>query len=194
MNNILGFLRIPLVRFIGAGAILYFALFSNKHEPESLRNRLSKERIDQNLHDIRENSRFIVSNVKAAQNLSREKLPDQVAEDKISIEDIETGTEEEALACGSEAEISYQIFLDRGPQIKNVDSEKIIIGSNVYETIEKNILNMRRGGIRNINVPKGFVTEDPATKELLRFYNSGIRYQIYLLSLKSNPDNKISCK
>ena len=91
MNNIFGLLRIPLVRFIGAGVILYFALFSNKHEPESLRNRISKERIDQNLHDISENGRFIISNVKTAQNLSREKLVDQVTENKISIEDIEIG-------------------------------------------------------------------------------------------------------
>lgn len=194
MNNVLSLLRIPLVKFVGAVVILYFALFSNKHDPESLRNRLSKERISQNLHDVQEKGRFIVSNVKTAQNLSRENNPYQNIENKISIKEVKIGDGDKEVSCGNEVEISYQIFVDDGSQIKNVSLEKIIVGSNIHEIIEQNIVNMKQGGIKIIDIPKGFNSNDSTINALLKSYNSGIRYQIHLLSLKSNSDTKLSCK
>jgi len=193
MNSILSLLRIPLIRFIGVVVILYFALFSNKHNPDSLRNRLSKENIEQNLHDVQAKGRFIVSNIKVAQDVSNQQAQSQILENKISLTDVKIGVGDISINCGDEAEISYEVLTENGVQIKNVSSEKIIVGSNLNKIIEKNILNMKQDGIRNINIPENLITDDSKISELLKFHRSNIRYQIRLLSIIKNSNPKFSC-
>lgn len=194
MKNVLGFLSIPLVKFIGIGIIIYFALFSNTNDSASLRNRLSKERVNKNLQDAKEKSRFIISNVRTAQSISKEKIINPDIANKISLEDVTIGTSADVVRCGSEVEISYGIFSDNNLQIKTVSSEKLVVGSNINPIVEKNIFDMKQGGIRNIKIPKGFVTNNNHINEQIKFYNSGIRYQVYLLSLTTNLDTTLSCK
>jgi hypothetical protein len=194
MKNILDFLRIPLVKFIGIIAILYFGFFSNKENPESLSNRLSKERVEQNLQEAKERSRFIASNLKTAQEIAKEKKLNPDIQNKVSLEDIEIGKGEGEVSCGSEVEISYSIFSENGTQIKNVSSEKLVIGSNLDEFLERNLYGMKQDGIRNIKVPREFMTNNIAINEMLRFYDSGIRYQVLMLNVVNNPNSKISCR
>ena len=188
MKNILDFLRIPLVKFIGIIAILYFGFFSNKENPESLSNRLSKERVEQNLQEAKERSRFIASNLKTAQEIAKEKKLNPDIQNKVSLEDIEIGKGEGEVSCGSEVEISYSIFSENGTQIKNVSSEKLVIGSNLDEFLERNLYGMKQDGIRNIKVPREFMTNNIAINEMLRFYDSGIRYQVLMLNVVNNPN------
>jgi hypothetical protein len=194
MNKVLGFLRIPLVKFIGIAAILYFALFSNRHNPDSLRNRLSKERVSKNLEEAKEKSRFIISNLNTAKEIAKEKKYNPNISEKISIEDVEIGSGDLDVSCGSEAEISYGIYSENGSQIKAVSSEKLIIGSNLNEIIERNIYGMRKGGIRNIKIPSNFKTNNINLSELLKFYNSGIRFQVSLISLSTRQNAQITCR
>ncbi len=194
MKNILDFLRIPLVKFIGIIAILYFGFFSNKENPESLSNRLSKERVEQNLQEAKERSRFIASNLKTAQEIAKEKKLNPDIQNKVSLEDIEIGKGESEVSCGSEVEISYSIFSENGTQIKNVSSEKLVIGSNLDEFLERNLYGMKQDGIRNIKVPREFMTNNITINEMLRFYDSGIRYQVLMLNVLNNPNSKISCR
>ena len=193
MNKILDFLRIPLVKFIGVGIIIYLGLFSNRESPDSLRERLSKERLKENIGDVREKSRFIASNLKVAQEIATTK-PNQEAIKTISFEEIETGKGDVEVSCGSEVEISYSIFSDEGRQLKVIDSEKLFLGSKNNELLEKNILGMKQGGIRLIKIPRGFVTNNSVASDLMKFQDSGLRYQVSVVSLTPHPESKISCQ
>ncbi len=196
MSKILNFLRIPLVKMIGIFAVLYFALFSEKQNPNSLRNRLSKEEVKKNFNEASEKSRFIISNVNASRNLeAKPKSPQPEVAAKISISDLDLGKGDVGISCGSTVEISYGIYTKDNKQIKSVSSEKLTIGSNLNEIIEKNILDMKPGGIRNILVPHNFKTNNRSINELLKFHDSDLRYQVSIIS--SSPPNtaiKISCE
>ncbi|MBU6140281.1 MAG: hypothetical protein KGP29_01815 [Proteobacteria bacterium] len=183
MSKILNFLSIPLVRIIGIFVILYFALFSEKQNPNSLGNRLSKEEVKKNINEARERTRFIISNVKTAQELEvKPKAIQQNTEAKIIINDLEIGKGDVKISCGSKVEISYGIYVEGNKQIKAVSSEKLVIGNNLNEVIEKNILDMKIGGIRNIIIPRNFKTDNPKINELLKFYDSELRYQVVIIS------------
>lgn len=195
MNKISNFLRIPLVKIVCILVILYFALFSETNNPNSLGNRLSKEEISKNLREAKEKSRFIVSTVNTARDLSKNKVSQPDVAAKISIEEIDSGGGDLEVSCGSEVEISYGIYDAHNKQIKSVSSEKLVIGSNLNEIVEKNISSMKQGGIRNIRIPRNFKTHNNSINDMLKFYDSDIRYQISLISLKAPiSGSSISCQ
>jgi len=66
-------LQNPLVKIVGVIAIIYFALFNNKQNPQSLGNRLSAERIKTNLGEMEQKGKFIASNVSAARSYAKTK-------------------------------------------------------------------------------------------------------------------------
>lgn len=194
MNNLTGFLRIPLVKFVCILLILYFALFSNKDHPDALSNRLSKERISEGIDQAAKKSRFIISNVQSSNNIPKApQATDQpIVKAKTSIEDVELGKGNMAV-CGSEVEISYSIFA-KDKKLREVSSEEIIIGSNIDKIIEKNILGMQKGGIRNIKVPYNFESDDRRLSGMLNFYKSDLRYQVSLLSVSDKIISRRRCE
>ena len=194
MNKILDILRIPLIKFIGIGAILYFALFSNKEKPESLGNRLSKEEVSKTFNEAKNKSRFIISSVNTAKE-GREFRPNQpnpIA--KITIEDLEIGKDENVIYCGSEVEISYGIYDANNKTLKTVSSENLTIGSNLNRVVEQNIIGMKSGGIRNINIPNDYKSNDQKISDMLNFYHSDLRYQISVTSVDTNTSTQTSCQ
>lgn len=194
MNKILDILRIPLIKFIGIGAILYFALFSNKEKPESLGNRLSKEEVGKTFNEAKNKSRFIISTVNTAQEGKeiRPNQPNPVA--KITIEDLEIGKGENVISCGSEVEIAYGIYGANNKTLKTVSSEKLTIGSALNRVVEQNIIGMKSGGIRNINIPNDFKSNDQKINDMLNFHHSDLRYQISVTSVDTNTSTQTSCQ
>lgn len=186
-------LRSPLVKGIGILLILYFALFSNKENPNSLGNRLSTENIKKDLSEAQEKSKFIIANVRVAQEVSKERAAQQQAATQISIEDLEIGVGEDKVSCGDQVEISQGIYKKDGGQIDLINSKKFIIGTKVEEFIEKNIIDLKQGAIRNINIPYGFQSSDKKIAELLKFNATDIKYQITILDIKKNVSPTTSC-
>ncbi len=176
MKNIISFLQIPLVRIIGVIVVLYFGLFSNKEKPDSLGNRLSRDEIVKNFNEVKERTRFISTTIQSGgQNQV------QIAKNsQLDIEDIEPGTGNASIDCGMEAKISYSVFDQSGKQIRNPSEEKIIIGSKINDFIEKNIIGMKSGSIRNIQVPKDYISSNQTVNQLLNFYKSDLRFQIII--------------
>lgn len=172
-------LRNPLIKGVGIVLILYFALFANKEKPDSLGNRLSSEQIKQNFNEIQNKSKFIITNVKAAQDLAKEKEAQRkIAEQnvpKITINDLEIGTAEPSAACGDAVEISYGLYSPEGKQLEFVSSKKIIIGTDKNSVIEKNIIGMGNGGIREINV-------------------ADLKYQVTMVAVTKALNSTISCE
>lgn len=194
--RVLDILRIPLVKFLGICVILYFALFSNKENPESLGNRLSSENMKKNIGEMQEKSRFIIVNVKMAQEAAKEKEAQEkaIAQNlRIMINDLDAGTGEGQAECRDEAEISYSAYDASGKQIEFVTAEKLVIGSKTRPVIEEHITGMKPGGIRNITIPYGYQTTDAALSRSLKFNASDLRYQVTLINLRKAADTTIVC-
>lgn len=194
--KILELLKNPIIKTIGIVTILYFALFSDKKNPESLGNRLSPEKIKQHVSDVTEKSKFIITNVQVAKEALKNQPSQQVSDEsvaQISIEDLDAGEGEESLSCGSEAEIIYGIYTKDDKQLEFSKPEKIIIGGRKNYLIEKNIIGMKKSGIRVIKVPQKFQTGDKKLYELLKFNQTDLKYQVTLLSFLSNVDPTATC-
>jgi hypothetical protein len=188
-------LKIPLIKWIGIALILYFALFSNKQNPNSLGNRLSKENVQKNLDEAREKSRFIAVNVKMAQEVAKEKETQKKIAQKmsISVNDIEKGSGEKSVACNDEIEISYSLQTKEGKEIEARRNQKLIIGSHKIRLIEQNILNMKEGGIRIINIPYGLETQDKKLDEILKFNATDLKYLVTILVIKKSSHPVTTC-
>lgn len=191
-------LRNPLIKTIGIALVLYFALFANKEKPESLGNRLSSENIKKSFSEAQNQGKFIITNVKIAQEIAKEKAEEQkLASQNISdiaTSDLEIGAGEQSVACGDEVEISYGIYTKSGKQLEFLNSKKFVIGENQNPVIEKNIIGMKRGGIREINIPYNYRTEDKKLIELLKFNATDLKYQITLLSIVKGISSTLICK
>lgn len=185
-------LRSPLVKIIGITVILYFALFSNKENPNSLGNRLSPAKVKEHLNEVQEKSRFIVSNVKMAQELNKEKAA-QLQPTPITIDNPELGSGEDVVACGDEVGISQGVYTKDGQQLNFFNSKIFIIGSKDEDFIEKNITGMKKDGVRNINIPYGSQPDDKKLQELLKFNATDLKYQITILSLKKKASPTATC-
>lgn len=77
MNLIEKALKNPFVKIIGIGLVLYFALLNNKDNPESLGNRFSKEKVSKNLNQAKQQSTFIIKNLKEAQDTQNQQQNEQ---------------------------------------------------------------------------------------------------------------------
>jgi hypothetical protein len=186
-------LRNPLVKLIGIGLVLYFALFANTEHPKSLGNRLSSEQIKKDLADAKDKSAFIIKNVKMANDLSKKAELTTPENIEISTQDLEIGSGDLSPSCGDEATISYGIYSQDGRQIRFVDSAKILLGSQSSMLLEKNILGMKLGGVRNIIVPQGSQVSDPKIFQILQSRNSGLKIQVTLISFVKTTSQNLSC-
>jgi hypothetical protein len=188
----------PLFKIAGIGLIVYYGLFSDKSTPESLGNRLSSKNLEKDFNEVKEKSRFIVTNVGAAQQAVTKTnviLPDQTQNSaQVSTSELEIGKGDEVVACGDEVEISYGIYTQDNKQLEFVKQEKLIISSNHNPLIEQNIIGMKQDGIRNLNFPQNFISGDKKLGELINFNKSAIRYQVTLLSLVKSAKPQIACQ
>lgn len=197
--KILELLKNPIIKTVGIVVILYFGLFANKENPDSLGNRLAPEQIKKNFGEMREKGNFIIENVKTAQELAKEKeaqksVAGQNIPAQISIENFEEGSGDALTACGYEVEISQGIYTKDGKQLEFINSEKLVIGSKTDQLIEENIIGMKQGATRNINIPRDYKNGDVKLTELLRFNNTDLKYQITILSISDKINPKISCQ
>jgi hypothetical protein len=76
------------IKIVGIILVIYFALFYNKTNPESLGNRLSPKNIKDGLNAAQEKSRFILTNINTAKQIEKQKekaegnLQPQIANDQ----------------------------------------------------------------------------------------------------------------
>ncbi len=201
-------LQNPLIKMIGIIVVIYFALFANKNNPQSLGNRLSSERLKQNFREMEEKGKFIASNVVAARSYA--KLQEEETSSNLSgqnqeiavipqIKDINLGIGKDAVLCGAEivAFVSLNSEQTNAATIKTIEmnpEKKIIIGSKQDWFLEKNILGMKKGGIREIKIPQGF-KGDEALAKLLQENKGALVYQIILQDILqySSSHYKLNC-
>ncbi|MBP7710815.1 MAG: hypothetical protein KA100_07095 [Rickettsiales bacterium] len=184
-----------LLKWVGVPLVLYFALFSNNDHPKALSNRFSSENVKEGIGAAKEKGKFIIQNINEAKSMARDsalKAPETTSRE-ITTEDIEIGAGELSLSCGDEAEISYGIYDENGKQIKFINSEKIIIGSQAKVFLEKNISGMKLGGMRAISLPRGSQVTDLEIVSMMAANNSGLKIQATLLSFSKTTSQNLSC-
>lgn len=175
-------LKNPLVKIGAIAVILYFALFSNKENPDSLRNRLSKERIEKNLHEASSKSKFIITNVGAAKKIAAEKIRKEKEMENVTIE------------CSDEVVTDYSIY-SNDKSLYTEKNKKFIIGSKADTIIERNIIGMKIGESKNISIMDAIQTSQ---KETIPQPKNDIKYHITIVSIdKKNTISggvKLSCE
>lgn len=186
-------LRNPLIKLIGIGLILYFALFANTENPKSLGNRLSSEEIKKDLNNAKDKSAFIIKNVRLANDLSKKAATNAPKNGEVFTQDLEIGNGDVGIFCGDEAKISYAIYAKDGRQLSFIDSAKVLLGSKNNIFLEQNIIGMKNGGIRNINIPQGFQVSDPNISKILQLENSELKIQVTLISFAKVNSQNFSC-
>ncbi len=72
----------PIFRICGIGVILYYGLFQNKYDVDSLGNRLAPEKIKANLSDMSNKGSYIVDNVRKAEELKKAELEKEAKANK----------------------------------------------------------------------------------------------------------------
>lgn len=195
----------PLVKIIGIVAIMYFALFANKNNPQSLGNRLSSERIKKNLSEMQEKGKFIASNVQAAKSyvkVREEEIKnnggavDSMPQIVEIVKDIDLGIGKAQVICGSEVAAFVSLNSDKARNIDLKPDAKFVIGSKKNWLLEKNIIGMKKGGVREIKVPQGFKSGDAELSRVMQENNSDLTYQIILKEITKNPtpESKVSCE
>ena len=185
-------LKNPIVRSCGVAAVLYFALFANKENPESLGNRLSADNVKKNLGDMKEKGKFIAVNVKAAQDVAKQMKSMPKPEVKvetfagIKVSDLTKG-EGRAAICSDEVIVDYGLYGNKGKQLYFISSEKFILGQRQNWLLEKHIIGMQKGTVRSLMIPQNFDTDNAKIKQYLLTNRTGIEFKITLNEI--NPVN-----
>ena len=185
----------PLVKTIGIVAILYFALFANKENPESLGNRLSPDIVKKNLGEAFQKSQFVVSNISSTKaeiaKLEGDKK-ERMKLAKATIKDIKVGGGEGVAECGDRAEIIYKISTQDGASFPE-SKKSLTIGSEESPMLEKNIIGMKVEGVRVINISRDFKGTDYDVKELIGRYQSDLVYEVTMFNFSKNPEPPTFC-
>ncbi|MBU6338418.1 MAG: hypothetical protein KGQ36_00370 [Rickettsiales bacterium] len=171
-------LKNPLVKIGAIAVILYLALFSDKKNPDSLRNRLSKDKIEKNLHEAGSKSKFIITNVGAAKKVAAEntKMGDVIIE------------------CGDEVITDYSIY-NNDKKLYTEKNKKFTIGSKIDTVIEKNIMGMKIGETKKINI-MDVMNTNQATGPSLPKLKSDVKYNITIVDINKKTSTlkvKLSC-
>lgn len=198
MKTVIDLLRRPLIKIIGLALVLYFGLFADKQNPDSLGNRLSVDNIKQSLFEAQQKSAFIFSNIDQARKLKPSPLaaPFDPLQNFVTatINDVEIGSGEVALKCGDEAEISYAIYVATSSNpLESVPQEKLLVGSNINALLERKIIGMKKGGVRLINIPQDFQSTNQKLAFLLKFNETNLQYRISLLEFHAANSDATHC-
>ncbi len=193
----LEFLKIPLVKIIATIVILYFGLFYNKSDPASLGSRLSSQNIKRNLNEIQEQGKFIAVNITAAKELHKKKSEEL---NSAKINDIATqenapegDLDNEVSACSDEVEIAYKLFDSSNKLIESSEHQMVIIGRKKSWPLEKNIIGMKIGQSKTIEISDDLKKSDKKLSSLATSSGS-LKYQVQILNLRKEFDPLATCE
>jgi len=210
-------LKNPVFKIVGVGFVLYYALFSERKNPNALSQRFSSENIEKSKEVAAQKVKFIAYNIKASPDLKaaqqqqqdlmkdpqaiaklEEQLRQQIKEvktedEKITINDTQMGDSAKKAACGSEVKLVYVIF---DQMMRRIDTSPLltkVLDGNKDDLIMHSVIGMNESGIREIVLWPGASTTDKKINTILKKYNSKIRIQISLVSILGK-DDKIKCQ
>ena len=194
--KIIRIIQKPIIKAFGILVILYFALFNNKENPESLGNRLSTESIKKNFGEAFQKSQSVITNVKFA----GEKVKDQEKEREDKFQKYEVGylkvskgEGEEIVDCSDYVSLSYKI-IDDEDRLLAERQENLSVGSGKNLLLERNIFGMKVGEIRSLIIHQDYDGPDNLVKEIVERYKRDIKYEITIINFNKDDAPQPYCK
>src|SRR5690606_32019304 len=134
----------------------------------------SKENIKNNISQVKERSRYIISNLKEAKELEA-KVSKSKSISEVIIEDLQIG-EGGVAKCDDFVSINYRVYVSSyeasfDQEVKlldKVENYQFIIGSpEIDEVIGSKVIGMREGGVRMVTLPSNYKTDDKKIEQYL---------------------------
>jgi len=198
VKTVFELLKNPFIKMIAVGVILYLGLFADKKNPDSLGVRLSKQNVAKEFQEAKKRTSFIVEKIRVAKEIPLNQDQQVVRQlpnvELIQAQNIKNGQGEEILKCGFEALISYTIALEGSKNnLEEIIGEKIVIGSQKNYLLEKKIIGMKKGGIRQILIPRHFESDDLKINALLKFNEMDLILNVTLLDFLPTNLTELRC-
>ena len=196
INN---FLKLPIIKLIATVALLYYIFNETKTDPRSISYHLTEENIDKSLDSLKKSLNTISEaqqEIRAMNN--NDSIPTKESEalyndQKIVLnyKDIRQGVGENQVECGSQVSIEYTLINSNNGDIINKSNMDFEVGSRFNELIEKGLIGMKMGGIRNIDIPKNFKIGDNIYDKMIQ--DSAMVYKVLLLKISDLPNQNAVC-
>lgn len=194
--KIIRIIQNPIIKTVGIFVILYFALFANKENPESLGNRMSKENIKKNLGDVFRKGHDAMTTIETAgqeAQIEEGKKFKKFEEYEVSYVKSSAGKGDEKIDCADYVILTYKISDDEN-KVLTQRSENLTVGSGKSLLIERNILGMKVGETRNLIISQDYDGPDNLVREIVERYNRDIRYEITITNFNKNDIPQPYCK
>lgn len=187
--KIFNFSQNGFVKFFGIVAILYFALLSDKENPNSLGHKLKKENLERSIEDVKEQGSKIMKGVLIAQEYNKRKNARDNETEILVFDDVESFSSTQA-KCGDQVLVGVEFKNDNGINI--IPEKKIIIniGEKKYPIIERVVNKMKKSGVRIVNIPNSYQTNSQLIKELREKEGDDIFYRITLFEVLNSDQDK----
>ncbi len=168
----------PLFKIIGVIAIIYLGLFNNTEKKDSLGNRITTERIKENLGYIKDKSVYIKENLKNSKEYEATENQ-QINQKNQAHRDLLIGIGEGA-KCGDFV-LANIVKLENNAVIEDSRNEKLKISKTKFYD---KFIGMKKGGKRSILI-----------QELIENQAKDFIYEIELVDVlnKNNIENDQEC-
>lgn len=188
LNN---FFKSGFVRIIIFILFLFIVYEQSKDDPRSFSNTLKNQDIKKNISNLKDNYEIIKR--AREEGMLDNKDDDEVVKDEfpdLNYQVLRQGLMENPAQCNDEANIEY-IFMSENGNIVNKSSIKIFIGENFNKIVEKTLIGMTPGEIRQVAIPKNFKTGDAKYDNYIETRN--MVYQITLIQANKSIANNYMC-
>lgn len=190
MEFLNSFFKSGFVKIIIFFLFLFMVYEQTKDDPRSFSNTLKNQDIKKNISNLKNNYE-IIKKVKEEGLL--DKKNDEVVQDEfadLNYQVLRQGLMENPAQCNDEVNIEY-IFMSENGNIANKSSIKIFIGENFNKIVEKTLIGMTPGEIRQVAIPKNFKTGDSKYDNYIESRN--MVYQIMLIQVNKSIANNYMC-
>ncbi len=194
MHKLPNFSQNSWFKIVGIVAVLYFALLSNKENPNSLGNNLKKENLRDGFSEVSKKTQEIYKNVKLAQEFNQRRLTGNEVGYKgvLVIDEFESGSGKIA-SCNDKVDIEFEIRDVTNKVLQPKTLMQLVIGQNFAPIIEKYVLQMRESSIRILNIPSSYVSKSEILSNIRKQGYSQLVYRIELKKVYKNNQSPYQC-
>ena len=179
-------LKLPVVKIGAMIFLLYYLFDKTKDDPRSISYHLKSANIKESIKTIKNSQIDTENSTNSNTNIDQNNSP------PVSYEDLIVSSEGNPVSCGNEVSIEYILFDRDTNDFFNKSQMTFIIGEKFNRLIEKGIINMKKRGVRIINIPKNFSTGDRKYDNLITSRN--MAYKVTLHQVSSEIKKELVCE
>ena len=178
-------LKLPVVKIGAMIFLLYYIFDKTKDDPRSISYHLNSTNIKESIKTIK-NSQIDNENSTNLDTDIDQNNP------QVSYEDLIVSSEGDPVSCGTEVSIEYMLFDRDTNDFFNKSQMTFVVGEKFNRLIEKGIIDMKKRGVRIINIPKNFSTGDKKYDNLI--ISKNMAYKVILNQVSSEIKKELVCE